>query len=112
QFFLGQLGAVEIRDLERTDDVELQYLEIRPDVVGDSRLREINEMRLLAIRATLQLPHDGETLALLVGRLQVVGKIEKAFKKPRLPVETVGGQHRLGASARCGERAERGCANQ
>src|SRR5664280_2871633 len=92
-----QFGPVKIGHLARADDVELQHLEIRLDVGGYVAAREIDEMRLLAIGAAFQLPHDREALALLVRGFEIVGEFEEAFQEPWLLVEPVVGQHRFGA---------------
>ena len=54
-------------------------------------------MRLLAIGAAFQLPHDRKALAFLVRAFQIVGEFEEAFQEPWLLVEPVVGQHRRGA---------------
>ena len=97
QRFFRQFLTVEVGHLARADDVELQHLEIRLDVVGYVASCEIDEMRLLAIGAALELPHDDETLALPVRGFQIVGEFEEAFQEPRLLVEPVVSQHRLAA---------------
>src|ERR1019366_8483969 len=92
-----QFDPVEIGHLARADDVELQHLEIRLDVVGYVAAREIDEMRLLAIGAAFELPHDDEALALFVRGFEIVGEFEEAFQEPGLLVQPVVGQHRLAA---------------
>src|ERR1039458_3911919 len=101
-----QFDPVKVGHLARADDVELQHLEIRLDVVGDVAAREIDEMRLLAIGAAFQLPHDREALALPVRGFEIVGEFEEAFQEPGLHVEPVVGQHRLGAR---GSKHRQGC---
>src|SRR5262245_43368418 len=64
ELFLAQLLAVEIRDLARSDDVELQNLEVLFDVGLDLRLGEIDEVGLAAIRAAAQFPDHRQPLAL------------------------------------------------
>jgi hypothetical protein len=56
-------------------------------------------MRLLAIGATLELPHDDKTLALFVRAFQIVAEFKEALQKPRLLVEPIVGQNRLGTCA-------------
>ena len=60
-----------------------------------SRLREIDEMRFLAIGAAFELPHDHKALALLARAFEIVGKVEKALQEPGLLIEPVVGQDRL-----------------
>src|SRR5262249_58608955 len=79
QFFFGHLGAVKIGHLARSDNVELQYFEIRLYVLCDSQLRKIDEVRLLAIGAASELPHDRKALTLLAGSLEIIGKVEEAL---------------------------------
>ena len=101
ELLLRQFLAVEIRHLTRTDDVELQHLEIRLHIVGNPRLREIDEMRFLAIRAAAQLPHDRKTLPGLARAVEIVRQFEEAFEEPRFLVEPVVGQDRpLGGNGR------------
>src|SRR5262249_1713643 len=51
KFFFRKFGTVEIDDLARADNVELQHFEIRLHVVGNPWLRKIDEVRLFAIGA-------------------------------------------------------------
>src|SRR5262249_52947152 len=100
---LRELLAVEVGHLAGADDVELQDLEALPNVVCDLRLGEIDEMRLLAIGAAAQLPHDGEALALLGAGREIVGQLEEAFEKPGLALDAVVGQDGLRPRAACAE---------
>jgi glutamine amidotransferase len=100
QRFFRNFLAVEVRHLARSDDVELQHLEIALHVFLDVGTREVHQMRFLTVGAAAQLPHDGETLGHRGRALQVVTKLEEAFEEPRLPVEPVIGQGRAGARRR------------
>ena len=95
--FLGQLLAVEIGDLARADDIELQQMS-NPllDDSLDLGPGEIDQVHLLAIGAAAQLPHDGEALALRGGRFEVVAELEQALEKPGLVIEAVVAQGRRG----------------
>ena len=73
---LGHLRAVEVGHFARASDVELENLEIGLDVALDVGPCEIDQMRLAAIGAAAQLPHDRETLPEIGCALQVVGKLE------------------------------------
>src|SRR6185369_15055354 len=108
KFFFRKLGAVEIRYLARAYNVELQHFEICLHVVGDPGLREIDEVRLLAIGTASQLPHDHKALTLFARALEIITEIEKALQEPRLFVEPIIGQNRLLGPRACGrQRNER-----
>src|SRR5690606_26174788 len=89
---LGQFLAVEILDLARTDDVELQDNEVAFDIVADVVASEIDEVRFLAVRAASKLPHHDKALAGLLRLVEILGQFEKALQKPRLLVEAIIGQ--------------------
>src|SRR5215468_6560507 len=83
----AQALAVEIGDLARPDDVELKNLEMLPDIGLDLRLREVDQVRLAAIRAAAQLPDHRQPLSLPGGAVEVVAQFQKTLQEPRLPVE-------------------------
>src|SRR6185312_4847382 len=97
---LGQFLAVEIGDGLEPDDVELPDDQVGLDVVGDLRPGKICEVPFLAVRAALELPHDDETFAVLLGRGEVFRQHHEAVEKPRLAVEPLIRQFRCGARKR------------
>jgi hypothetical protein len=53
-------------------------------------------MRLFAIGAAAQLPHDGETFVARAGDGKIVGELQEAFEKPAFAVIAVVRHHRFG----------------
>src|SRR5262249_15058546 len=56
ELLLAELAAVEISHLARADDVELEDIEVLLHEGRDVGAREVDQMRLAAIRAAAQLP--------------------------------------------------------
>src|SRR4029450_10080331 len=110
QFLFRELGPVKIGDLARSNDIELQHFKVGLYIIRYSRLREIDQVRFLAIWTAPQLPHDHKALTRLARSLKILGKVKKAFQKPGLLVEPIVGQNRL-VRARAEGDQRTGCYN-
>ena len=51
-------------------------------------------MRLLAIRAAFELPHDHKAFAFFTSAFEIIGKVEKTLQEPGLFIEPVIRQYR------------------
>src|SRR5205085_10002566 len=92
--------------------IELQYLEVDLHELLDIGPREIDQMGLAAIRTAALFPHDDKALAGFRRAVEIVGKLEEAVKEPRLAVDPVVSEDRLGArgphQSCCSERGRPG----
>src|SRR6185503_10424671 len=87
QHLLGHPGAVEIGDLARTPQVELDDTEVLAQVVVDVLERQDLGVELGAVGAAALLEYDREALALGPGLVEVLAQVEEGELEPALAVQ-------------------------